>query len=124
VATLTLDRIWVHRWDTGEAVSGFSARGRDEAYVRAGEVRTYGGGRQRSITTVGERGTYGFALKRVPRSTVETLRAWIGIAVQVRDHIGRRVVGVYFGVTIGEYPGDPTAFDIAISVQATSVDEA
>lgn len=123
MATLTLDRIWVNRWDTGQAVSGQSARDRGEAYSVDGEVRTYGAGRQRSITTQGEHGTYTFKLRMLSRANVELLRAWKGIAVQVRDHVGRRFVGVYRAVEISEYTGDPTIFDVAINLQTVSVDE-
>lgn len=123
MATLTLNKVWVNRWDNGQAVSGLSARDREEAYSIVGEVRTYGGGRQRSITTQGEHGSYGFTLRRISRADVETLRAWKGIAVQVRDHAGRRFVGTYFALPVREYPDDVTVFDVAITVQVTTVDE-
>lgn len=123
MATLTLVSLFINRVSTGEAVSGRSARGRPEDYSSPGEVRTYAGGRRRSITAAGEAGTYKFTLLLVPRTTVETLRAWQGELVQVRDNKGRRFFGVYHGVSIVEIISRAT-WHVSIELSVVTATEA
>jgi hypothetical protein len=104
MATLTLNKMWVNLVSTGAGVSGQAAIGRTEDYTLPGEVRTYAGGRRRSITSVGEVGTYKWQYRLVPRTTVDTLHSWIGLLVQVRDTRGRRLFGAYFALIIEEVP--------------------
>lgn len=127
MATLILDRVWIHRLDTGEAVAAKSWD-RSPNYEQDGEVRTYGGGRQRAIGVAGERGTFGVTLRQVSLATVEVLRSWKGLAVQVRDHRGQRWVGVYFAVTPTEplvAPGPTTGYwwDVALTVRTVTAPE-
>jgi hypothetical protein len=100
MATLVLNRVWVNLMSSGQGVSGVSARG--EAYQVPTEVRTYAGGRRRAITMVGEVGSYKVQLLLISRATVDTLRAWQGQLVQVRDNKGRRFFGVYPSVEVVE----------------------
>ncbi|MEU4367559.1 hypothetical protein [Micromonospora chersina] len=124
---LILDRVWINRLDTGEAVAAKSWD-RSPTYDMDGEVRTYAGGRQRSITTEGERGAFSFTLRKLPLATVEVLRSWKGIAVQVRDHRGQSWVGVYFQVTPKEpltTPGAPGGYwwDVDLTVRTVTPPE-
>lgn len=120
MATLTLTRLWVNLVATGAAITAGSLPGRAVANVQAGEVRTFAGGRQRAITRAGVQGTYDVTLRLVPRADVDTLKSWIGQPVQVRDNLGRLLVGVYFGVPEIERKGQ-TLFDVALSVKAVDV---
>jgi hypothetical protein len=99
MAMITLTQTFVNLMTNGAAVSGLPRADRDESYSQPGEVRTYAGGRRRSITQLGETGTYRFTLLQVPRTTVETLRSWIGDLVEVRDSKGRQFFGVFFAIT-------------------------
>lgn len=120
ISTLTLTKVWVNRVDTGEALSAPSS-GRSRAHSLAGEVRSYAGGRQRSIVVEGERGTFAFTLLRLTLDQVETLRSWTGVTVQVRDHRGQRFFGVYYDVGITEYKDD--YYSVSISLATVTTDE-
>jgi hypothetical protein len=124
MATLTLTAVWVNLVATGQAVSGVSGRGRAESYEYPGEVRTYAGGRRRSITSAGELGSYGVSLFNVPRSTVETLRTWAGQTVQVRDNTGRRFVGVFFKVDVADPPPGLSLWDCSFALNVVTYAEA
>ena len=123
IATLVLDQIWVNLLSTGAAVSAQSAPDRAETYTIPGTVRTYAGGRQRSINTAGEMGTFKFTLRVTVRANVETLRTWQGQAVQVRDHKGRRWFGTFFGVDVMEYVSSNTLWDVNITMQVVTATE-
>lgn len=122
MATLTLGKGFVNLVATGQAVSGYMDPDRGEDYEVPGEVRTYAGGRRRSITAAGEAGTYRPVFRNVPRTTVETLRTWQGQLVQVRDNVGRRFVGVYHGVTPTEIRGAGT-WDVGFTLTVVTAPE-
>jgi hypothetical protein len=103
MATLTLTQVWVNLMSTGESVVGNSTTSRSQSYAVDGDVRTYAGGRQRSITQLGERGRFEFTLELVSLTALATLRSWAGQAVQVRDHRGQQWYGTYFEVAVGEH---------------------
>lgn len=102
MAVLTLTKVWINRLDTGAAVSAQSGVDRTQAFAFDGEVSTWAGGRQRASLADGDKGTFGVTLRLVTLATVEILKAWRGIPVQVRDARGQRFFGTYFGVTIAE----------------------
>lgn len=127
MAAVTLDRVWINHLDTGEAVSAKSFD-RSQSYDQDGEVRTFAGGRQRAFTVEGERGSFSFTLRKVSLETVEVLRSWKGLPVQVRDHRGQRWVGVFFEVTPVEpavAPGAPSSYwyDVAIPLRTVTAAE-
>jgi hypothetical protein len=119
VATLTLTKLFMNLLATGEAVSAQSDD-RSAAYSVAGEVRTYAGGRRRSITQAGERGTFEFTMRLVPTATVTTLRLWIGREVEVRDNLGRQFFGTFFEVPTVEYKDNPGFWDVPIKLAVVS----
>jgi hypothetical protein len=121
MATVTFNKIFVNLVATGQAVSGYSARGRTEKYVQGGEVRTYANGRRRSIATEEDVGTYGFQLLLVPRTTVDTLTSWRGLLVQVRDHKGRLFYGVYRDATVEEIVSR-AAWNVATTLTVVTFD--
>lgn len=122
MATLALTKTFVNLVATGEAVSAQTGRPRSEQYEMTGQVRTYAGGRRRSITSVGEVGKYAFRMVLVPRTSVDLLRDWAGQLVQVRDHVGRKFVGVYYGISIDELVAEST-WNIAIDLTVVTADE-
>lgn len=119
MAQLNLVRVWINRMDTGEGLSAPSS-GRSRAHSMAGEVRSYAGGRQRSIVVEGERGTFSFTLLRLTLDEVDTLRLWTGDTVQVRDHRGQRFFGVYYDVAITEYKDNYYSVGISLATVTAS----
>lgn len=124
MATLILDKLWVNLLATGQAVSAYSARDREEAYTVPGETRTYAGGRRRSVTSAGQLGRYKFVLRQLTRTDVETLRGWCGQTVQIRDNKGRRFFAVYYGIDIAEWKDLSAFYDVSLSADAVTIDEA
>lgn len=122
MATLVLDKVWINRLDTGEAVAAWS-QGRQQSHSDDGEVREYAGGRFRSITRVGEAGRFAFSLVQVAVTDVDTLRAWKGVAVAVRDNRGRRFLGVYYGIGIDESKSQPSVYNVSLDLRTITVDE-
>lgn len=100
--TLTLTAVWINLVASGEDVSAASDDSRSREYSATGEVRTYGEGRQRSVSSEGERGSFTFTLVDVTEDQITTLREWAGQLVQVRDYRGRRFFGTYYAVQVGE----------------------
>lgn len=123
MATLNLTKTFVNLLASGAAVSGQTGRGRGEGYAAPGEVRTFAGGRRRSIVSAGELGSYEFTMLRLTRTDVETLRQWVGQTVQVRDNKGRRFFGVYYEVKIDEYldPKYNVSIKLTVVTQAEGV---
>ena len=122
MAQLNLTKVWINQLADGAAISAQSAVQRARGHDVAGEVRTYAGGRQRAISTAGERGKFTFAMVDVSLATVEALRGWITHPVQVRDHRGQRFFGVYFAVAVLE-ARDPAFYNVAIELQTTTTVE-
>lgn len=98
MATLVLDRFWVNLMSDGTAVAAYSDPDRTGQFAVPGEVRTYAGGRRRAVSQEGEEVTYGVMLVDLTKAQVDTLTAWKGRALQIRDNRGQRLVGTYFGV--------------------------
>lgn len=122
MAQLNLTKVFINLLASGAAVSAQSAPRRDREHDQVGEVRTFAGGRQRSITRVGERGVFSFVLVDVSLATVELLRTWVGQPVQVRDHRGQRFFGVYFAVSTVESK-DPSLYSVPIALRTVTTVE-
>jgi hypothetical protein len=119
---LTLDKLWLNRMDTGEAISGASARDRATGYSMEGTVRTYASGRRRAITTAGLRVEVQRRMVALDFDTKEQLVEWLGVHCQLRDHRGNKWFGVFFAVDIGEYMR-PDLYSAAITLQAVTTVE-
>lgn len=118
MATLQLDRVWINLMATGDALSAYSTdRGRNMALD--GEVRTYGGGRRRSVTAVGRGNTMAFTLVYLQELQVVTLENWMGLEVMYRDFRGQRFVGAYFALGYKEHK-EPTRWDISLTLNEVS----
>lgn len=69
----------------------------------AGETRIYANGRVRSITRAGRRRTVPITFDLVQdRATLGRLRTWIGKTVLARDPYGRKLYGVFHGLSVTE----------------------
>jgi hypothetical protein len=122
MTVLTLDRLWINLISTGDAVSAYSAD-RAGAYTNIGEVKHLAGGRQASVSAVGEAGTYSFTMVDVPTASVDILRSWKGQAVQVRNNRGQLFNGTYFQVSPGEVSDRLTSYNVSITLQVVSVEQ-
>jgi hypothetical protein len=103
MTVLTLDRLWLNRMDTGEAISGASGRDRQTGYGIDGQVRTYASGRRRAVTTAGLKAEVTRRMVSLDLATTRKLVLWLGAAVQMRDHRGQKWYGVFFDVAVEEY---------------------
>jgi hypothetical protein len=119
MATLTLTKVFVNLLATGASVSAQSGQGREQDYGMAGQVRTYGGGRQRAVSTFGETTDYAFMLRNVPPADLATLRLWKGETVVVRNHKGEKYYGTYFELKAVEYMAD-NFFDVTIALKGVT----
>lgn len=122
MATLNLTKAFVNLVATGQAVSAYMDPDRAEEYQVPGEVRTYAGGRRRSITAAGEEGTFKCVLVDLPRASVDTLHGWVGQLVQVRDNVGRRFFGVYHSVGAAEIRG-LTTYTVGLTLTVVTAAE-
>lgn len=120
MATLVLTKTFVNLLSSGQAVGYYTQPFRTQQYDVDGQVRTYGGGRQRSITTFGQKGTYDFTLVSVLPADLAILQSWIGQTVEVRNTKGERYVGVYYQLKVGERFADKE-YDVAIELKALTV---
>lgn len=123
MGTLTLTKTWINLLSTGQAVSAYRADDDAEAYEVQGDVVTYAGGRQRSVSSEGVAGTFTFQLRLVPDADVTTLQSWIGQAVQVRDNRGRVLFGTYFAVGKKPWKDQLGTYDVAITLRTVTVVE-
>lgn len=127
IATLLLDRVWINRLDTGEAVSAKSWD-RSQSYAMDGDVVAFAGGRQRAVSVEGEQGSFSVTLRGVSLETVDTLRSWKGLPVLARDHRGQQWTAVFFTVTPIEplvAPGATAAYwyDVALTLRTITAAE-
>lgn len=123
MATLTLDRVWIHRLDTGEGISGYSDPERQRRRGVEGEVRRYAGGRLRSFNRAGLGGTFAFTLRLQSLATVEKLETWLApVTVQVRDYRGQRFFGAFYEVPPVERK-ETSWYDIPLVLQLLTIAE-
>lgn len=122
MATLTLTKLFVNLLSDGTAISAQSTS-RSRTDDIDGEVRTYAGGRRRSVVSEGAATTFTFTMRLLTLTQVETLITWIGKTVQVRDHRGQRFFGVFYQVTPVELVHEPTLWDAQIEVRTVTVTE-
>lgn len=122
MAILLLNRLWLNRLDTGEAISGPSGRDRATGYSIDGSVRTYASGRRRAISIPGLKGEVSRSMVDIDYATKEKLITWLGLTVLMRDHRGNRWFGTFFDVEISEYmPVD--MYSLTITLNTTTVVE-
>lgn len=96
---------------------------RSQTYSVAGDVRTYAGGRQRGVGSVGLSGSWKFVLVELTLTQIGVMRAWMtaGVTVLARDHRGQSMYGTFFQVDVGENMGMGTASTYTASIELKSV---
>jgi hypothetical protein len=119
---LTLNRLWLNRIDTGEAISGGSGRDRSTGWSIDGSVRTFASGRRRSIAVAGVRGEVPRTMVALDLATKDLLVSWLGTQVQMRDHRGQKWFGVFYAVDVAEYM-HPGLYSATITLQSVTTIE-
>lgn len=122
MAVLTLTKVWLNRLDNGASVAAQSGIARSRNHSVDGEVSTWAGGRQRASLSDGERTGFGVTLRLLTLPTVDLLRTWIGVPVQVRDARGQKFFGVFFAVDVKEQR-EASLYDVDLQVRTITVTE-
>lgn len=120
MATLTLDKTWVNLVSTGAGVSGNMRGEMPSSFEMSGEVRTFAGGRQRSVASEGERGIFAFSLYGLTLATIDTLRLWKGQAVLVRDARGQYAYGVMYKVDVNPRAYDFNLYEVNLTLRVVT----
>lgn len=122
MTTLLLQKLWLNRLDTGEAIAGASGRQPSTGYAMDGQVRTYASGRRRAVSTEGLKVEVQRTMVALDYPTKETLISWLGSSVQLRDYRGNKWFGVFFEISVGEYMR-PDLYQATITLQSTTTVE-
>ncbi len=127
MAQVQLTKLWLTNVVTGEMLGAQSDPDRSQTYAVAGQVRTYAGGRQRAVGSVGASGAWKFTLVQLTLTQTLTLRTWMeaGVTVLARDHRAQSMYGTYFQVEVGEVKGigANTTYTAALELQQVDVVE-
>lgn len=104
MATVQLTRFWMTNIVTQESLGAFSEGGRDRSHSVKGEVRTYAGGRQRAVGSLGSSDTWSVTLAELSPADVALLEDWVtaGVTVFARDHRGQSMYATFFEMGIKE----------------------
>jgi hypothetical protein len=99
-----LTRMWITNVVTEEHVSAQTDPTRSWSASVRGEVRSYAGGRQRAVGSIGKSNVWKFVLEELSLATCELLETWMnqGITVLARDHRGQFMYGTFFAVERSE----------------------
>lgn len=114
---------------SGTAAGVGGGVGKTDQITQAGSFRQYGNGNTRLILGSGQERTQTFALRAIPASDVETIKALLGHTVCYRDTYGRKVFGAFLGIQItalafsGLYEDGSLLHDVAMVVQSVTYDE-
>jgi hypothetical protein len=127
---LQLTKLWLTSVLSGESHGWYTDPERDQSYSTKGEIRTYAGGRQRAIGSVGVAGSWKFTLVEMSLADTVILRTWLdaGVTVFARDHRGQSMYGTFFGVDLSEiramtYNSPQNLYRASITLQAVDVVE-
>lgn len=121
MSMLTLDKLWITLASTGQSIAAPSI-GNESVSGLDGEVRTYAGGRQRSVAREGIGGQLDRTLRLRTSTIADLLESWVGQTVMVRDARGQWWWGVFFKVSRKAVKGT-TTYDLAITVNLVTTPE-
>jgi hypothetical protein len=119
---------WITNTVTQESIGAQSDPDRNWQSSVKGEVRTYAGGRQRAVGSLGASTVWQVRLVELTQVQVETLEQWMrqGVTVFARDHRGQAMYGTFFAVERGEHPAGLVAYarySAAVEIQYVDVVE-
>jgi len=95
MATLSLSQLFINLMSDGSYVAAGHTNPKRSNEL-TGSTHTYGTGRRRGLSSLGDIGQVSFTLNLVSASDVTKLDGWRGQAVQMRNYVGERWVGIYW----------------------------
>lgn len=116
MATVTLDRLWLHTASDLSTYRRFFTSGRSDDRSITGDVRTYANGRLRIVSRVGAKQQLGVTLEQVTDADLVTLESWRGVLLYLRDHRGRTLFGTYFSMKVDDYL-DRSGYAVSVTFQ-------
>lgn len=120
---LTLDKLWINRLDTGEAIAaGSSPSDRSQQHAKQLAVREYASGRLRAVSTGWQSSRLVYRLMNISQAQKDLLVSWMGVPVQVRDYRGQKWFGVIADVDVSEYE-QPDRYTAGFVLQSITVVE-
>jgi hypothetical protein len=120
-----LTAFWLTNVVTQVSIGAQSEPSRPWSAAVKGEVRTYAGGRQRAIGSVGRSSSWKVTLVELTQEQAELLEAWMdqGVTVFARDHRGQSMYATFFSVDRGEALAQVyTAARYSVTVELQRVD--
>ncbi len=101
---LQLTKFWITNVVTLDSIGAQSEETRPWQSAVKGEVRTYAGGRQRAVGSIGKSTTWKVTLVELTQTEAELLEEWMsqGVTVFARDHRGQAMYATFFSVGRGE----------------------
>lgn len=125
MATVTLDRLWVHDADDPASYIKLRLEAAQDESTRSDEVVVSLTGRRRHVRTPQNSRVVDYKCSLVARQDAEQLEDWAGQLLLFRDPRGRKFYGVTNDVETVEVPGVGTGLvDLSFSVEEVDHDEA
>lgn len=118
MASVTLDRCWIHLFDDPATYLRFYTSDRTDDRALDGTVRHYAAGRRRIVLSARATRTIGLTLRQVTDIDLATLDEWRGERLLLRDHRGRLVTGTFFAMSVSDY-SDLSGYDVAVVFEET-----
>jgi hypothetical protein len=102
---IQLTKFWITSMAESKSIGAQTEDSRSWTTSVRGEVRTYAGGRQRAIGSLGAATVWKVTLVEVPYDEVILLETWMGqgVTVFVRDHRGQSMYATFFSVERQEH---------------------
>lgn len=104
MVSVQLTKMWMTNVVSQDQLGAQTDDSREQTYSVRGEIRTYAGGRQRAVGSLGAAGSWKYTLVELTLDQVNTLRTWMaaGVTVFARDHRGQSMYGTFFEVGVKE----------------------
>jgi len=117
MATLDLSKVFINLMVDGSYVPA-QTLDRKRSSAIDGSVKTYGLGRRRGLSVLGDQGVVDLSLTMVATSDLALLERWKGQSVQIRTNIGTLFVGLYWKVDgIVDIKGIPGFYSCQIQLE-------
>lgn len=115
--SVTLSRCWIALASDLSSSIQIDADSIDEAPTMTGQVRTYAGGRQRSIVRAGIANQVTLKATLVDPATLSTLTSWLGQTMLLRTPFGDRWWVTLFAAPRAATPGSFLKETSSMSIQ-------
>lgn len=116
MATVTLDRVYLHLASSLATYLTFFTAGRSDQRSVQGGVRRYANGRLRSVVRTGTMQQLPLTLLKVTDANLVTLDSWQGTLLLLRDVRGRVLFGSYYSLNVDDYE-DRSGYSVSLTFQ-------